>query len=132
MSVGSRRSERRNRIFWNYGRADPRITEIKISRFDLPLTSNLRIATMNMEKAKNVLVQIISNEGMGGWGETSPMRSITRHRSRREALRQLHLSRNSLEISALFDRMARYLPHHATIRSAFDMVPYDIAKRSES
>jgi hypothetical protein len=45
MSVGSRRSERRNRISWNYRMADPRITEIKIVRFDLPQTSNLRIAT---------------------------------------------------------------------------------------
>ena len=45
--------------------------DIKLYRFDIPLRDVFQIATMSLSQANNVLVQIITNEGIVGWGEAA-------------------------------------------------------------
>ena len=113
---------------------DPVIREIRIVRFDIPLQGTLGIATMSMERAENVLVKITSGDGVCGWGEASPFRSITGETQALDLaaaaeLKGLLMGRNPLAVGALAGMMRRFLPHNATIRSAFDMALYDIASR---
>ena len=117
--------------------AEQVITEIEIRLFTIPLRGSVQISTMNMERAENLLVKLVSSDGVCGWGEASPMRSITGETQAIDLaaaaeLRTLLLGRNPLAIGALSALMARHLPHNTTIRSAFDMALYDIASRYAS
>jgi L-alanine-DL-glutamate epimerase-like enolase superfamily enzyme len=103
-------------------------------RFDIPLAGALHIATMSMERAENLLVKIESSDGVCGWGEASPFRSITGETqaidlAAASELKSLLVGKNPLAIGPLTTLMSRFLPHNATIRSAFDMALYDVASR---
>ena len=117
--------------------ADQVISEIRIMRLNIPLRGSFQIATMGMERAENLLVKIVSSDGVCGWGEASPLRSITGETQAIDLaaaaeLKNLVIGRNPLAIGALSALMARHLPHNTTIRSAFDMALYDIASRYAS
>ena len=47
------------------------IKAIKIYKLDIPLKDIFTIATMSLDKAQNVLVEIVTSEGISGWGEAS-------------------------------------------------------------
>ena len=51
------------------------IDEMRIYRFDIPLRDVFTIATMSLSKAQNLLVELKTNEGIGGWGEVLPLHS---------------------------------------------------------
>ena len=109
-----------------------KITEIKIYRFDIPLRDVFEIATMSINQANNVLVQILTNDGIAGWGEAASFHALVgetqsiNFAAARE-LKQILLGRNPLEIASLIRAMDQYLPHNTTIKSAFDMALHDIA-----
>ena len=86
--------------------AEQVITEIEIRLFTIPLRGSVQISTMNMERAENLLVKLVSSDGVCGWGEASPMRSITGETQAIDLaaaaeLRTLLLGRNPLAIGAL-------------------------------
>ena len=116
---------------------DPVITDISIMPFNLPLKATLRIATMSMERAENLLVKIVTGDGVIGWGEASPFHAITGETQAIDLaaaaeLRSLLIGKNPLAIGVLSASLARHLPFTPTIRSAFDMALYDIAARYAS
>lgn len=115
----------------------PVIRDISVRPFDIPLKGALRIATMGMETAQNLLVKVVTNDGVQGWGEASPFHSITGETQAIDLaaaaeLRELLVGRNPLAIVEIAELMRRHLPHTPTIRSAFDMALYDIASRYAS
>ncbi len=117
--------------------SQPAIRDIAVLPFNVPLKSTLRIATMGLERAQNLLVKIVTNDGVQGWGEASPFHSITGETQAIDLaaageLRELLVGRNPLAIGAISDLMSRHLPGTPTIRSAFDMALQDIASRYAS
>jgi L-Ala-D/L-Glu epimerase len=50
----------------------PTIRDVAVYRFDLRLKRQLRISSMALEHAANLLVKITSSDGICGWGEASP------------------------------------------------------------
>jgi len=112
-----------------------RITDIEIYPFDIPMRAPFRIATMIAHAAPNVLVCIRTDEGFSGWGEASPLHSIAGETqaiclTAAKEIRSLLLDRNPLEIASLVSDMDRFLPHNATIKSAFDMALHDVAAQA--
>jgi L-alanine-DL-glutamate epimerase-like enolase superfamily enzyme len=112
-----------------------KIASIDIYPFPIKMRAPFRIATMVADHAPNVLIAIRTDEGLIGWGEASPLHSITGETqgiciAAARELRPLLLDANPLEISALVDKMDRFLPHNATIKSAFDMALHDIAAQA--
>jgi len=111
-----------------------KITDIKIYRLDIPLKEVFQIATMSLDNATNVLVQIITNDGIEGWGEGAPFHAIVGETqlidfSAAKELREILLGKNPLHISSLVQEMDNFLPHNTTIKGAFDMALYDIASQ---
>jgi L-alanine-DL-glutamate epimerase-like enolase superfamily enzyme len=114
---------------------DLRINEIEVFRFDIRMREPFRIATMVTDSAPNVLVCIRAGGDLYGWGEASPLHSIAGETqatclAAAGELRPLLLGRNPLEIGALVREMEHFLPHNATIRSAFDMALHDLAAKA--
>lgn len=114
---------------------DLKITEIAIYRFGVKMIAPFRIATMVADHAPNVLVEVRTDSGLSGWGEASPLHSIAGETqaiciTAAQELQPLLLGRNPLEITALVREMEYFLPHNATIRSAFDMALHDLAAQA--
>ncbi len=108
------------------------IKAIRIYKLDIPLKDIFTIATMSLDKAQNVLVEIVTSEGISGWGEASSLRSIVGETQRiniaaAKELEQILVGKNPLAINALVQEMDAYLPHNTTMKSAVDMALYDIA-----
>lgn len=109
-----------------------KITDIKVYRCDIPLKDVFQIATMSLNQANNVLVQVQTNQGIEGWGEAASFHALVgetqliNFAAARE-LRQILMGKNPLEIASLVQAMDHYLPHNTTIKSAFDMALHDIA-----
>jgi L-Ala-D/L-Glu epimerase len=119
------------------GMPTPTIRDVAVYRFNVRLKRQLRISTMALEHAANLMVKITSSDGMCGWGEASPFHSITGETQSIDIaaageLRSLVMGKDPLEISARLSDLSRFLPHNATIRSAFDMALYDLAARTAS
>src|ERR671911_1474949 len=49
-----------------------RISRVTLYKADIPLKDPFRIAVMEMRAAANVFVRIDTDEGLVGWGESSP------------------------------------------------------------
>jgi len=111
------------------------IQEMRVYRFDLPLKDVFTIATMSLCKAQNLLVELKTNQGVSGWGEASPLRSIVGETqlinlAAAKELKSLVVGQNPLTIHALMERMDAYLPHNTTLKSAVDMALFDIAAQA--
>jgi len=96
-----------------------------------------RIATMTALCSPNVLIHIRTNDDLDGWGEASPLHSITGETqsiciAAARELAPLLIDKNPLEIASLVDAMNAFLPHNTTIKSAYDMALYDIAAKAAS
>ncbi|TWT80285.1 L-Ala-D/L-Glu epimerase [Planctomycetes bacterium CA13] len=110
------------------------ITDIKIYRFDIPLRAVFEIASMSMDCAHNVLIEIQTNEGITGWGEASPFHALVGETQSTDIaaakeFKRLLIGEYPLEVSRLIHAMDQFLPHNTTIKSAFDMALHDIAAR---
>src|SRR5580700_9313196 len=112
-----------------------KITGIDVYPFDIPMHEPFRIATMTASSSPNVLVHICTNDDLDGWGEASPLHSITGETqaiciAAARELAPLLVGKNPLEITSLVGMMNSILPHNTTIKSAFDMALYDIASKA--
>lgn len=114
-----------------------KITRINLYRYDIPLKAPIAISLGTIEHARNVLIEIQTNEGITGWGEGSPFWMIVGETqasglAAADDMARLLLGQNPLDIEGCISTLTRYLPGHPTTRSAFDMALYDIvAKRAQ-
>ena len=133
---GHRRFPRRTTMI--SGASQPsalRIQEMRVHRFDLPLREVFTIATMSLATAQNLLVELRTNQGLTGWGEASPFRSIVGETqiidlAAAHELKPLVEGCNPLEAGALMDQLEAHLPHNSTLKSAVDMALFDLAAQA--
>lgn len=114
-----------------------KITAISLYCYDLPLKAPIAISLGTIEHARNILVEIQTDERITGWGEGSPFWMIVGETqasglAAAEDMGRLLIGQNPLDIEGCINTLTRYLPGHQTTRSAFDMALYDItAKRAQ-
>ncbi len=111
------------------------IDGVRIFLFDVPLKDVFTIATMSLSTAQNLLIEIRTNQGLIGWGEASPFRSIVGETQRINVaavheLKPLLLGKNPLAVRPLMEQLDAYLPHNSTLKSAIDMALFDIAAQA--
>ncbi|RYF61333.1 MAG: dipeptide epimerase, partial [Cytophagaceae bacterium] len=112
-----------------------KITQITLYRYDIPLKAPIAISLGTIENARNILVEIQTDERITGWGEGSPFWMIvgeTQASSLAAAndMARLLIGRDPLDIEGCITALTRYLPGHPTTRSAFDMALYDLAAKA--
>ncbi|MDZ7821989.1 MAG: hypothetical protein U5N26_09355 [Candidatus Marinimicrobia bacterium] len=111
-----------------------KITAIEIYPFNVSSEHELRIATMVVSGAQNVLIRIRTNEGAEGWGEASSFRAIVGETqsinlAAAREIREIMLGKNPLDYASRIREMDAFLPYNNTIKSAFDMALYDLAAK---
>ncbi|GAB3776124.1 dipeptide epimerase [Spirosoma horti] len=112
-----------------------KITQITLYRYDIPLKAPISISLGTIDNARNILVEIQTDEHITGWGEGSPFWMIvgeTQASSLAAAhdMARLLVGRDPLDIEGCITALTRYLPGHPTTRSAFDMALYDLAAKA--
>ena len=117
------------------GNLSMKITAINLYRYDIPLNAPIAISLGTIEHARNILVEIQTDESITGWGEGSPLWMIVGETqasglAAADDMARLLLNRNPLDIEGCLNALTRYLPGHPTTRSAFDIALYDIAAKA--
>lgn len=112
-----------------------KITRINLYQYDIPLNAPIMISLGSIDQARNILVEIQTDEAITGWGEASPFWMIvgeTQASGLAAAgdMARLLIGKDPLAIEDCLLTLIRYLPGHPTTRSAFDMALYDLAAQA--
>ncbi len=112
-----------------------KITQISLYRYDIPLKAPIAISLGTIENARNILVEIETDESITGWGEGSHLWMIAGETqasglAAADDMARLLIGREPLDMEGCVKALTRYLPAHPTTRSAFDMALYDIAAKA--
>ena len=111
------------------------ITGITLYAYNILLKAPIAIALGTIDMARNILVQIETNDGLTGWGEGSPFWMIVGETqasglAAAQDMARLLLGKDPLALEDCLLTLTRYLPGHPTTRSAFDMALYDLAAKA--
>lgn len=108
------------------------IQEITLYKSPVPLKEPFVISLGPLYSADNLLVKIQTTDGITGWGECSPFRTI--HGESQETgflvgqyLAAVLKGQNPLDIAANTIRMDKAIYGNSCIKSAFDMALFDIS-----
>ncbi len=112
-----------------------KIESIAIYPLDIELENPFKIATMSLDLARNVLIGISASNGLTGWGEGSPFRSIVGETQETclaaaKEIRPLWLGKNPLAYQQRIAELDAFLPYNPTLRSAFDMALFDLCAQT--
>ena len=111
-----------------------KITQITLYAYDIPLKAPIAISLGTINDARNILLEIQTDEGVTGWGEGSHFAMIVGETqasglAAAQDMARLLIGHDPLDIEGCLQTLTRYLPGHPTTRSAFDMALYDIAAK---
>ena len=113
-----------------------KIIEIGIGLLNVEMGKAIQTPIGDISAARNVVVQVQTDNGLYGWGEASPMPVITGDSQTScyelaKEMARLLLARDPLAIEDNTRVLQSYCKDASTIRSAFDMALYDVsAKRA--
>lgn len=110
------------------------IQTIDVYKLNVPLTDPFVISLETIEHAENVVVRIRTAEGLTGFGECSPYRSIAGETQNgafevAKELGRLLIGREASTLESMLDALDRHVTGNHCIKSAFDMALYDLAAR---
>ncbi|PHR92665.1 MAG: dipeptide epimerase [Robiginitomaculum sp.] len=113
------------------------IKRIEISKLNVPTHHPVRLPIGLVDGARNVIVKIVTQSGIVGWGEASPFQPVTKDTQDSNAETALTIARQLLGkdarlIAKHVADMQTMAKHEPSIRSAFDMALYDIAAKAEN
>ena len=112
-----------------------KITAVTLARLNVPMHHAIKTPIGVIAAACNVVVKIDTDNGITGWGETSPMPAITGDSQDScyaisQALGQLLKGKDPLAIEDNMTALRRFCPSATSAMAAFDMALYDIAAKA--
>ncbi len=111
------------------------VASVDVYKAEIRLRKPFRIATMETRDAEIVYVRVLTREGLVGWGEAAPLRSINGETqgtclSACYDLAKLLVGETFETADLAADAMASALAGQATARSALEMACYDIESQA--
>jgi len=111
-----------------------KIKHIDIYTMKIPFRHSLKIAIGLMDGAENIVVRIMTDTGVVGWGEASPCSYITgdtqeTNYQTAQQLARLIKGKDPRAIEVRMKEINGFTVAESSIRSAFDMALYDIAAK---
>ncbi len=110
------------------------IQQVELYKLSIPLTEPFITSLGRDDNAENVLVKIITSEGIVGFGECSPYMPINGESQDTcfivgQYFARVLKGKNALDIESCINLMDAVIYAHNSIKSAFDMALYDIASQ---
>ena len=111
------------------------IQQVELYKLSIPLKEPFITSLGRDDNAENVLVKIITNEGITGFGECSPYMPINGESMDTcyavgQYFAKLLKGKNALAIEECIIAMDKLIYGNTSIKSAFDMALYDIASQN--
>jgi L-alanine-DL-glutamate epimerase-like enolase superfamily enzyme len=111
------------------------IQQVELFKLSIPLIEPFITSLGHDDNAENVLVKIITKEGLVGMGECSPYMPINGESQDTcfivgQYFAKALKGKNALDIESCIDLMDSIIYAHTSIKSAFDMALYDIASQN--
>jgi L-alanine-DL-glutamate epimerase-like enolase superfamily enzyme len=108
-----------------------KVRDVEIYLFDLPLVAPFRISIGEMKAANDLLVRIVTDQGIVGIGEACPFPPITgetqaTNAEAARAIRGMVIGRDPLAIDSVLRETWPMLHANPSAVAAFDMALYDI------
>jgi L-alanine-DL-glutamate epimerase-like enolase superfamily enzyme len=112
-----------------------RIRQIELYKLSVPLKEPFITSLSHDDDAKNVLVKIITEEGLIGFGECSPFLPINGESQDTcfivgQYFANIFKGKNALDIEARIAEMDKVIYGNSSIKSAFDIALYDLASQN--
>lgn len=110
------------------------IKHIVIYRYSIPMVP-FSIATGTMDYAQNVLIRVITGNGITGIGECSAFPVIAGETQDTcmvlaKDFAKCWIGKNALDIAGRMQELNQFIAGNHTIKSAFDMALYDLAAKN--
>lgn len=110
------------------------IRQVELYKLSVPLTEPFTTSLGTEYAAENVLVKIITEEGIVGFGECSPYMPINGESQDTcfavgQYFAKAFIGKNPLDIESCVELMDRIIYGNTSIKSAFDIALYDIASQ---
>mgnify|MGYP000686277118 CR=1 FL=1 len=111
------------------------IETIEISKLRVPFHSPLKVTVGEVTSAENVIIKIVTSNGLTGWGEGSPFAPITGdslescYCAAQVFARQI-LGKDPREVETRMQEIRALTVGEPSARSAFDMALFDIAAKA--
>jgi len=110
------------------------IQQIELYKLSIPLIEPFITSLGRDDNAENVLVKVITREGIIGFGECSPYMPINGESQDTcftvgQYFAKLLKGKNALDIEACVSTMNKLIYGNSSIKSAFDIALYDIASQ---
>lgn len=109
------------------------IDKLEIFPLSIPLKADLQIASGSMKAGRHVLVRIVTNEGVYGWGEASPI-SATDGETQASIsaclsgpIQAVLKGANPLDLGSLVDRISHSVPMNYCAKVAAEMALHDLS-----
>ena len=108
-----------------------KIIAVDVALLNIAMTEPCKTPIGVLDAARNVVVRIHTDNGLSGWGETSPMSPITGDSQQSsyalgQEIAPLLLQQDALACDARLRQLTQFSPAASCIRSAFDMALYDL------
>ena len=112
-----------------------KIINISIYRLNVVYNRPLKVSIGVTNCAQNVVIKIVTDTGLLGWGEAAPCPYIVGDTQASsvvtaQQLRSLLIGKDPLAIEARMREVNRFIVDESSTRSAFDMAFYDIAAKA--
>ncbi|GAL86392.1 mandelate racemase [Sporocytophaga myxococcoides] len=110
------------------------IYEIEIFKSRIKLSEPFKISLGIMDYAENIIVKIISDNGLVGFGECSPFRTINGESMDTgfivgQYIGKVLIGKSPIEMEECVNLMNKVIFGNSSIKSAFDMALFDIASQ---
>jgi L-alanine-DL-glutamate epimerase-like enolase superfamily enzyme len=108
-----------------------KIKDVEIYLFDLPLAAPFRISIGEMKAANDLLVRVVTDQGIVGLGEACPFPPITGETQATNAaaartIREMLIGKDPLAIDSLVREIGPIVHADPSAVAAYDMALYDI------
>ena len=108
-----------------------KIKDVEIYLFDIPLVAPFRISIGEMKAANDLLVRVVTDQGLAGIGEACPFPPITgetqaTNAAAARAIRDMLIGKDPLAVDSLLREIGPIVHANPSAVAAYDMALYDI------
>lgn len=113
-----------------------KIVDVKVFLAELEYIEPFTIALGTSTISRNIVVKILTDEGIVGWGEASPSRKITGETVEstiyavKNYFKPILVGKDPICINDIFKEIDQSIEGHSSAKAAVDMALYDIAGKS--
>ncbi len=113
-----------------------RITDIQVGRLSLPLAHPFKTALRTVERLEDVVVRVVGENGLVGYGEAPPTAVITGDTipsilcAIEEYIKPAIAGMDLMDLDAVMERLDGSMVHNTSPKAAVDMALYDLWGRT--